>query len=342
MPALDLPSTWFLIVGVLLVGYAVLDGFDLGVGILHLFVARTDVERRTVLNAIGPVWDGNEVWLLAAGGALFAAFPPVYATVFSGFYLALMLLLVALIFRAVSLEFRGKEAGRRWRRAWDVAFAVGSFLPALLFGVALANVMRGLPLGPDGEYRGGLLGMLDPLTLVVGLLAAAMFAVHGALWLTLRTEGAVQERARRAATLGWPVFVALWLVATVAARAWAPSLFDAFANPLAWVVPVAFVAATVASRRSAGRPGHEGRAFVLSAVSIAALIGIVGEGLYPRLVPASGGLAPDLTVANASSSDLALTVMLVVALVGMPIVLAYTAFVYRSFRGKVRLDEHSY
>jgi cytochrome d ubiquinol oxidase subunit II len=346
VPTLDLPSAWFLIVGVLLVGYAVLDGFDLGVGMLHLFVARTDVERRTVLNAIGPVWDGNEVWLLTAGGALFAAFPPVYATVFSGFYLALILLLVALIFRAVSLEFRSKEAGARWRRAWDMAFAIGSFLPALLFGVALANVMRGLPLGADGEYRGGLLGMLDPFTIIVGVLAVTMLAVHGALWLTLRTEGAVQARARRAATLVWPVFVGLWAVATAAAWAWAPSLFDPFAgahaNALAWVAPLVFVAATVASRRLAARPEHEARAFVLSGVSIAALIGIVGEGLYPRLVPSTGGLAPDLTVANASSSDLALTVMLAVVLVGMPIVLAYTAFVYRSFRGKVRLDDHSY
>ncbi len=338
----DLGSVWFLLIGVLLVGYAILDGFDLGAGILHLGVARTDDERRAVLNAIGPVWDGNEVWLLTAGGALFAAFPAVYATVFSGFYLALMLLLVALIFRAVALEFRNKEPGRRWRQAWDVAFAVGSFLPALLFGVALANVMRGLPLGADGEYRGGLLGLLDPFTLAVGLLAVATFAVHGAAWLALKTEGALAARSRTVAKLGWPIFVGLWIVATGAAWLWAPSLFDNYANPLAWAAPVVFVVTTVGFRRLIVREGGEGRAFALSAVSIAALMGIVGQGLYPRLVPATGDAFADLTVTNTASSDLTLTVMLIVALVGMPIVIGYTGFVYWSFRGKVRPDENAY
>jgi cytochrome d ubiquinol oxidase subunit II len=342
MPELDLASIWFLLVGVLLVGYAVLDGFDLGAGILHLWVARTDGERRVVLNAIGPVWDGNEVWLLTAGGALFAAFPPVYATVFSGFYLALILLLVALIFRAVALEFRSKEESPRWRSAWDVAFSVGSSLPALLFGVAIANVMRGLPLGADGEYRGGLLGLLDPFTLVVGLLAVAMFTVHGATWLAVKTEDEVGARARKAAAYGWPVLVVLWVVATAVAWVWAPSLFDNYAaDPLTWVAPAGFVVATLAFRWLLGRPGREGIAFVVSAVSIAALVGIVGLALYPTIVP-STGVGASLTVSNASSSDLTLSVMTVIALIGVPIVLSYTAWVYWSFRGKVRIDEHSY
>ena len=341
MSGIDLASLWFLLVGVLLVGYAVLDGFDLGAGILHLGVARTDEERRLVLNSIGPVWDGNEVWLLTAGGALFAAFPPVYATVFSGFYLALMLLLVALIFRAVALEFRSKEESPRWRTAWDVAFSVGSLLPALLFGVAIANVMRGLPLGADGEYRGGLIGLLDPFTLIVGLLAVAMFTVHGATWLAVKTEGDVQRRAHRAATYGWPVFIALWVVATAAAWIWAPALFVNYANPLTWVAPAVFVVATLAFRWLLARPGREGRAFLLSTVSIAALIGIIGQALYPNVVPSTGAGA-SLTVSNASSSDLTLTVMTIVAVVGVPIVLAYTAWVYWSFRGKVKVDAHSY
>lgn len=341
MPSLDLGSIWFLLVGVLLVGYAVLDGFDLGAGILHLVVARTDDERRAVLNAIGPVWDGNEVWLLTAGGALFAAFPAVYATVFSGFYLALILLLVALIFRAVAIEFRSKEASPAWRRAWDLAFAVGSFIPALLFGVALANVLRGLPLGPDGEYRGGLVGLLDPFTLVVGLLSVAMCTLHGATWLALKTEGQLQARSRRAALLVWPAFVALWVVASVVAFAAAPDRFGAYANPLAWVAPVVLVVTTVVHRVLVARTGAEGRAFVASAIAIAALVALVGQGLYPNLVPSTGEAAA-LTVANASSSDLSLGVMLVVALVGMPIVVAYTAYVYWRFRGKVELQEGSY
>ena len=193
--AMDLQTTWFLLVGVLLAGYTILDGFDLGVGTLHLFLAKDDRERRTSLNSIGPVWDGNEVWLLTGGGALFAAFPPVYATVFSGFYLALMLLLVALIVRAVSLEFRSKEASPRWRQGWDVAFAVSSALPALLFGVALGNVLRGVPLDADGEYAGTFFTLLNPFALVVGLGGLAMFVMQGACWLNLKTEGAMKARA---------------------------------------------------------------------------------------------------------------------------------------------------
>jgi cytochrome d ubiquinol oxidase subunit II len=342
MPPLDLGSIWFLLVGVLLVGYAVLDGFDLGAGILHLAVARSDEERRTVLNAIGPVWDGNEVWLLTAGGALFAAFPAVYATVFSGFYLALILLLVALILRAVAIEFRSKADSPAWRGAWDIAFSIGSLLPALLFGVALANVLRGLPLGADGEYRGGLIGLLDPFTLVVGLLSVAMCTLHGATWLALKTSGELQSRARRSATVVWPAFVGLWVVASVAASAWAPDRFAAYGSPLAWVAPVVFVAATAAHRVLIGRTGSEGRAFVASAVAIASIFALVGQGLYPRLVPSTGVPSAELTVANAASSDLALGVMLVVALVGMPIVIAYTGYVYWRFRGKVELEEGSY
>jgi cytochrome d ubiquinol oxidase subunit II len=342
MPELDLASIWFLLVGVLLVGYAVLDGFDLGVGILHPWVARTDEERRAVVGSIGPVWDGNEVWLVTAGGALFAAFPPVYATVFSGFYIALILLLVALIFRAVALEFRDKEESPRWRATWDVAFAVGSFVPALLFGVAIANVMRGLPLGADGQYRGGLVGLLDPFTVVIGILAVAMFVLHGATWLAVKTEGAVRARAQRAATVVWPVFIGLWVLATGAAWVWARALFDAFAsNPLAWAAPATFLIATLCFRWLLARPEREGRAFLASVVSIAALIAIVGLAIYPDLVPSTGP-GESLGVANASSSDLTLTVMTVVAVVGMPVVIGYTAWVYRSFGGKVRLEDHGY
>jgi cytochrome d ubiquinol oxidase subunit II len=337
----DLQTAWFLLVGVLLVGYAVLDGFDLGAGMLHLFVARTDRERRIVLNSVGPVWDGNEVWLLTGGGAIFAAFPNVYATVFSGLYLALMLLLTALIFRAVSIEFRGKEEESRWRGAWDTAFAVGSFLPALLFGVAIGNVLRGLPLTSEGEFAGTFLGLLNPFALVVGLLSTAMFLVQGAAWLHLKTEGEVAARARRAGLGAWGAFVILWIVATLSSRLAAPRLWEAYANGIAWIAPVVFVAATalfpVALRR-----GRRGLAFAASSVAIAALIGVMGQGLYPNMVPALGDVSRSLTIYNASSGPYTLKTMLVIALVGMPLVVAYTIFIYSRFRGPVELHDHSY
>jgi cytochrome d ubiquinol oxidase subunit II len=329
----DLPTIWFIVVGVLLVGYAILDGFDLGVGMLHLAIARSDEERSVLMRAIGPVWDGNEVWLLTMGGALFAAFPVVYATVFSGFYLALVLLLVALILRAVALEFRHHLPDVGWRGAWDLAFFLGSFLPALLLGVAIGNVAYGLPFNADAQYTGGLLGLLNPFSLLVGLAAVAMFTLQGALWLTIRTEGVLRGRAWRTATVAWPAFMTLWLVVTVYARVDAAHLWDNFGTPIAWSVPVVFVAAAAATG-AAILAKRATAAFVASSASIAALIGILGLGLYPNLVPGRGG-ASGLTVANAASSDLSLTVMLVIALIGMPLVLGYTAFIYRHFWGPV-------
>src|SRR5450756_674495 len=223
-----LQAAWFVLVGVLLVGYAILDGFDLGVGMQHLTTARTDEERRTLMNSIGPVWDGNEVWLITAGGALFAAFPKVYATVFSGFYLALMLVLAALILRAVSLEFRSRERGRGWRTTWDLAFFMGSVLPAILFGVVIGNIMRGVPLDSQGDYAGTFVGLLSPFALAVGLLSAAMFLTQGAAWLLLKTEGALQARARRTALVGQVATLVLWVVVTTWSRAEAPALWDRF------------------------------------------------------------------------------------------------------------------
>jgi cytochrome d ubiquinol oxidase subunit II len=338
MPPLE--TVWFVLIGVLLAGYTILDGFDLGAGMLHLFVARSDAERRQVINSVGPVWDGNEVWLLTGGGALFAAFPRVYATVFSGLYLALMLLLAALILRAVCLEFRSKLAGPGWRKAWDAIFAVSSFLPSLLFGVAVGNILRGLPLDQEQEFAGSFAGLLNPFALVVGLMSVAMFLVQGAAWLNLKTEGTVRDRARAWAKGSWLAFVALWIVATIFSRVGLPQLWRAFAHPVAWPLPVVFVASAAGFRALIGskRPGA---AFLLSSVAIAALWGIAGLGLYPNLVPALAG-GESLTVTNACSSPLALRVMLVVALIGMPVVIGYTIFIYSRFKGPVKLDEHSY
>jgi cytochrome d ubiquinol oxidase subunit II len=332
---------WFLLLGVLLLGYALLDGFDLGVGALHLGVARTDEERRTTMASIGPVWDGNEVWLLTAGGAMFAAFPLVYATVFSGFYLALMLLLAALIFRAVAFEFRGQSEGRAWRTAWDVAFGLGSSLAAVLFGVAVANIVVGLPLDAEGLYTGGFSGLLSPFTVIVGLLSLAMMVLQGATWLVLKTTGPVQARSGRAAWVAWAGLAILWVAVTAWSRSVAPARWTAFEDqPLAFLAPALFVASMVVVPLAL-RAGREAVAFLGSSGAIVGLMATLGIGLYPALVP-STGVGSDVTVETAASSDLTLSVMLVIALVGMPLVLAYTAFVYHRFRGKVDLEADGY
>lgn len=335
-----LQAAWFLLIVVLLVGYAILDGFDLGVGMQHLTTARTDDERRILMNSIGPVWDGNEVWLITAGGALFAAFPKVYATVFSGFYLALMLVLAALILRAVSLEFRSKERGRAWRTTWDVAFCVGSLLPAVLFGVAIGNLMRGVPLDGQGDYAGTFTGLLSPFALCVGLLSAAMFLMQGSTWLLTKTEGSVRDRARRTANLGMAATLVLWVVVTAWSRSEAPALWDGFRFIPAWLAPLAVVA-TLLAFPVLVRRGRVVAAFAASSAAIAALVATLGIGLWPNLVPARDQ-GVSLAVSTTASSDLTLTVMLIITVVGFPFVLAYTAWIYRTFRGPVHLDEHSY
>jgi cytochrome bd ubiquinol oxidase subunit II len=331
----DLPTIWFLLIGVLIGGYAVLDGFDLGAGILHLWVARRDEERRTVIASIGPVWDGNEVWLITFGGALFAAFALAYATVFSGFYVALMLLLLALIFRAVAIEFRDQEASRRWRSAWDVAFSLGSIVAALLLGVALGNIVAGLPLDADGQYRGGLVGLLRPFPLAVGLLTLALFAWHGSSWLVLKTGDDVQARARRARFSGLAATLVLWVAATAISIIDAPGAWGSFGQPLTWLAPLAFLAAVTAGWWFA-RARRETHALLASAGAILSLVAIVGISLYPDLVPSTGA-GESITVAGAASSDLTLTVMLVITLLGMPLVLLYTGYVYSRFTGRVSL-----
>ncbi|MGA3031344.1 MAG: cytochrome d ubiquinol oxidase subunit II [Candidatus Limnocylindrales bacterium] len=337
---MQLSTVWFLLIGFLFAGYAILDGFDLGAGALHLIVARTDSERRQVLNAIGPVWDGNEVWLITAAGSLFAAFPLVYATVFSGFYLAMVLLLGALILRAISIEFRGKETARVWRLGWDVGFSLGSALASILFGVALGNVLRGLPIDPDGVYRGSFAGLLNPFALSVGLLSLGLALLQGSSWLVLKTEGALQNRARWARLAAVGLTLGAWIGSTLIARSDAVRVFDNFASPLAWVGP--FLTANVVFYLLLSiRFMQEGRAFFFSSLVVAGLAVTAGTALYPNLVPAIHA-ARSLTVDNAHSSDTSLTLMLMVALIGMPIVIGYTSFIYWKFKGKVQIDEASY
>jgi len=338
---IDLNTTWFALIGILFTGYAVLDGFDLGVGVLHLF-ARDDTERRINMNAIGPVWDGNEVWLLTAGGALFAAFPPVYATVFSGFYMALMLILAALIFRAVSLEFRGKVDSSGWRRFWDWSFGLGSLLPAVLFGVAVGNLLRGVPIDGEGAYIGSFLGLLNPYAILIGLLSLVMFVMHGAMYMTLKTNGDLCKRMVKWASGAWIGFVALYFIATLYTFFEASYLFEGnFGNPLFWMFLILLLGAIILTP-IALKAGRYFRAFLASSATIVSVIGLAAVSMYPRLAPSSIDLAYSLTAYNASSTPRTLTVMLIIALIGMPVVIAYTVYIYRVFKGKTIITEESY
>ena len=333
---MDLNVIWFLLIGVLLAVYAALDGFDLGVGVMHLF-ARSEQQRRTGMAAIGPVWDGNEVWLLTAGGAMFAAFPIVYATVFSGFYLAFMLLLAALIFRAVSIEFRGQVDGKAWRRVWDIAFGLGSLVPAVLYGVAIGNVLRGLPIDAAGALNMPFLSLLNPYALLVGALSLTMFVMQGATFLAARTEGDLCKNSARWAAGSWAAFVVLYVAATIATLFVAPHLFVGIVRePVFFVVPVALILGVVGVPIALQAKAFV-RALLFSTLSIVSLIGLAGVGLFPRMVPSSIDPANSLTIYNASATPLTHTVMLIIALIGLPLVIAYTAFIYKVFMGKIEL-----
>ena len=338
---MDLNIAWFLLIGVLLAGYAVLDGFDLGVGVLQLFT-RDEKQQDIQLAAIGPVWDGNEVWLLTAGGPMFAAFPIVYATVFSGYYLAMILLLLGLILRAVGLEFRGQIDNARWKRLWSIVVGVGSFLPSVIFGVAIGNVLRGLPITADGSLHISLLELLNPYAILVGLLSLAMFVMHGAAFLAARTDGQLRAAMARCTIVGWLAFVVLYVTATVATMFISPFIFEGLAaKPLLWILLVLLVAA-VACVPLAVRAKKHLQAFLASATTIATAVGLMGLGLFPRMVPSSVDLANSLTIYNASSTPLTLTVMLVIALIGMPLVIGYTAFIYTIFMRKEILLHDGY
>jgi cytochrome d ubiquinol oxidase subunit II len=328
---------WFLLVGVLLIGYAILDGFDLGVG-MHLIRVKDDRERRVLLNSIGPVWDGNEVWLVVGGGALFAAFPNAYATVFSGFYLPFMLLLFALIFRAVAIEFRSKRASTRWRHGWDVSFCVSSFAIALLMGVALGNMVIGVPLDARGEYVGGFFNLLTPYPLLLGLTAVALFYMHGAIYLSLKVDESLQERVGRWVRQSIAAFVAMFAVLTVATLFYAPYMKERFlAIPLTLVLPVILILAILDVPREI-HLGKPVRAFFQSSVAITCLMGLFGLGTFPTLVRSEPAVANSLTIYNASASDLTLTVMLIMAILGLPFVLAYTIAIYKVFGGRISSD----
>ena len=337
----DLNTIWFLLIGALLSGYAILDGFDLGVGMLHLFV-KDDKERRIMINSIGPVWDGNEVWLVTGGGALFAAFPDVYATVFSGFYNAIILLLFMLIFRAVAIEFRSKRQMKWWRQMWDVAFNVASFLIAFLMGIALANIITGIPIGPDKEFAGKFLSLINPYTVMVGITTVALFMMHGAIYGVMKTEGELQTRLRGWVNNSIIFFVICYVTATMATLIYYPHMVENFrAAPVLFLVALLNMLAIANIPREISR-GKELKAFFSSAASIAALLLIFAIGIFPNIVYSNPNSEYSLTIYNAASSDKTLNIMLIIALIGIPFVFAYTITIYWIFRGKVKIDEMSY
>jgi cytochrome d ubiquinol oxidase subunit II len=337
----DLNTIWFILVGVLFTGYAILDGFDLGIGALHLFT-RKDEERRVLLNSIGPVWDGNEVWLVTGGGALFAAFPNVYATAFSGFYLALILLLVALIFRAVAIEFRSKRPERWWRQMWDVSFAAGSILSALLIGIALGNIAWGVPIDANGEFAGAFLSLLKPYPLLVGVTTVALFMMHGAIYGVMKTEGELHDKLRRWAMNSIIFFVICAAMTTMATLLYAPHIAERVKeNP--WLFSI--VLANMLAIANIPREFHRGKdwlAFLSSCAAMLILMALFGLDQYPNMIFSWPHPENSLTIYNAASSHKTLGIMLIIAGIGVPIVIAYTICIYWIFRGKVKMDRMSY
>lgn len=337
----DLNTIWFILIGVLLSGYAILDGFDLGVGSIFLFV-KGDQNRRLVLNSIGPVWDGNEVWLVTGGGALFAAFPHVYATVFSGFYTAFMLLIFVLIFRAVAIEFRSKQPMTWWRNWWDRAFSISSILIAFLMGIALGNIVTGIPLGADKEFAGSFLDLINPYTIMVGITTVALFMMHGTIYVAMKTEGELQNILK-----GWInntiiFFVITYVTITNATLIYYPNMSQHFVD-----YPILFIVAILNMLAIANIPreihhGREFRAFMSSAATIASAMMLFAIGIFPNLVLSNTNPEFSLNIYNAASSQKTLGIMLTIAVIGIPFVVAYTVSIYWIFRGKVKLDATSY
>ena len=331
----DLNTAWFALVGLLWAGYFFLEGFDFGVAAVTPFVIRDELDRRLCLNAVGPTWDGNEVWLIVAGGATFAAFPLWYAKLFSGFYLALFLVLVALIARGVSFEFRDKRPERRWKATWDWANFLGSLVPAFVWGVAFTDLVRGLPLGPGGTYRGGLPGLLHPVALLGGVATLGLFCLHGSVFLALKTTGGLRTRARRlAASLAAPV--ALLLLGLVLALE--ASGRPAVTGTLPGAVPAGLALAGVVAVATTGVlawRGREGWAFVANGLAIVLVTGAAFGRLFPSVLPSSGVAGHGLTIEAAAAGHLTLVVMSVVALVFTPLVLAYQAWTYWVFRARL-------
>jgi len=338
---MDLNIIWFILVGVLLTGYAVLDGFDLGVGALHLFVKK-DEHRRLFLNSIGPVWDGNEVWLVTGGGALFAAFPEAYATVLSGFYLPFMLLLCSLIFRAVAIEFRSKEPWLWWRTLWDISFAVGSVLSSFLIGVMMGNLVFGVPLAADGEFAGTLKNMMHPYSIFMGCTTVLLFAMHGAIYLAMKNDGEVQEIVTSWIPRLTGLFITFYVIVNVITLVYNDRMLEVV-RERPWILGILLLDFLIVM--NIPREIHKGRrfnAFISSCLGMVLLMAIFGLTYFPNMVFSHPFPEHSLTIYNAASSQKTLGIMLIIACLGIPVVLAYTTCIYWIFRGKTRVTAHSY
>jgi len=336
-----LETIWFILWGVLWAVYFMLDGFDFGIGMLMPFLAKDDTDRRIMYNAMGPFWDGNEVWLITAGGATFAAFPTTYAVMFSTLYTPLLIILFALIVRGVSFEFRGKVESATWRSIWDFCLIIGSFIPALFFGVAFANIFKGIPFDGRGILHGNLLTLLNPYGIAGGVLFVLLFLVHGALWLCVKTEGDLQKRAASAAAKLW---IPLLIVAVIF-LAYSYKATNLYANyfkwPVLWIIPIIAVVALLLTRLFIAKKSWW-KAWFASSATILGCVFFGVAGLYPDLFPSSLNPKYSLTAFNSASSPLTLKIMLVVALVMVPIVIIYQSWVYYTFRDKVRKEDLSY
>lgn len=338
----NLEFIWFTIFVILLIGYVILDGFDLGVGMLHLF-SKKDEERRLMLNTIGPVWDGNEVWLVTAGGALFAGFPDVYATFCSAFYIPVMILLSGLIFRAVAIEFRSKQPMAWWRWMWDILFSFASIIIALVLGLAMGNLIRGIPLDPHKEFIGDFYSLLNPYAFLVGIMTVALCMMHGAIFVVMKTEGELHDKMRSWVNPSIIFFIMMYAVTTAATLIYMPHMIKALQErPLFFLVAIVnmFCVANIPREISKGRDGF---AFISSCVNIICLMVLYGVGTYPYAIRAiNNPEVLSLTIYNSASSPLTLKILLIIAAIGVPMVLAYTTAVYWIFHGKVKLDSTSY
>ena len=328
---------WFILWGVLWAVYFMLDGFVMGAGMLHNLLGKSDGDKRVMINTIGPVWEGNEVWLVTAGGVTFAAFPTTYALMFSALYTALFLLLCALIVRGVSYEFRGKEDFAWWKRTWDYAIMVGNFLPALLFGVAFGNFFAGLPIDADG-FHGSILTLLNPYGLLTGVLFVLLFTVHGALYLTVKSTDDLSRRSNRMADRLWPLLLVVAVLFLVATK-FATRLYDNYlAHPLLLIIPLLAVGSLLAIRLLSGK-GKPLSALAASSLTILMVVGTGVAGLFPNMIPSNIDTAYSLTIFNSSSSLYTLKIMTVVAGIFVPIVIGYKIWIYRIFRAPVREEE---
>lgn len=338
---LDYNIWWFLVFGGVISGYAILDGFDLGAGALHLFLKKEE-SRRIALNAIGPIWDGNEVWLVIGGGALFAGFPVAYAAIFSAFYIPFMIFMTGIIFRAVSIEFRSKEPMLWWRKCWDISYCVSNIVIALCLGLMLGNVAYGIPLNSEHEFSGNWLSFFNPFSILVAITTLSLFMMHGAIYLAMKTERRLYRKLTILAKNFTIFFVLSFAISTLYTLLYIPHLSDKMrSNPVFFLLPLIMTLAIANIPRNLKR-GNYRFAFLSSSITIAALLMMVATEVFPYLLFSSGAAENSITINNAASSEKTMKILLIIALIGTPLVATYTIFVFWTFKGKVKMDEMSY